>query len=144
MEERIVAEGLSRRTVLHGLTASAVAAGSLPWAASSASAAPGKHTDPAIDWAAYGRTVGAAFDRMQNVGGAVAVVSADQVLHTSTYGVRGLKDRKPVTRQTVFRVGSTTKSMTAAWSRPTSTTGRWAGTRRSSTPGPGSAPPPTS
>ena len=51
---------------------------------------------------------------MQNVGGAVAIVSADQVLHTSTYGVRGLEDRKPVTTDTVFRVGSTTTSMTAA------------------------------
>ncbi len=51
---------------------------------------------------------------MQNVGGAVPVVSADQVLHASTYGVRGLKDRKPVTADTSFRVGSTTKSMTAA------------------------------
>ncbi len=109
-----MAEGLSRRTVLHGLTASAVATGSLPWVASSASAAPGKHTDPMSDWAAYGRAVGSAFDRLQNVGGAVAIVSADQVLHTSTYGVRGLKDRRPVTTQTAFRVGSTTKSMTAA------------------------------
>ncbi|MEP6631909.1 MAG: serine hydrolase domain-containing protein [Lapillicoccus sp.] len=112
-----MAEGLSRRTVLHGLSASAVAAGSLPWmaaSASSASATPGQRADPATDWAAYGRAVGSAFDRMQNVGGAVAVVSADQVLHTSTYGVRGLKDRKPVTADTSFRVGSTTKSMTAA------------------------------
>ena len=109
-----MAEGLARRTVLHGLTASAVAAGSLPWVASSASAAPGKLTDPATDWAAYGRAVGLAFDRMQNEGGAVAIVSADQVLHMGTYGVRGLKDRKPVTTQTSFRVGSTTKPMTAA------------------------------
>ncbi len=56
-----MAEGLSRRTVLHGLRASAVAAGSLPWmaaSASSASAAPGKRADPATDWAAYGRAVG--------------------------------------------------------------------------------------
>jgi CubicO group peptidase (beta-lactamase class C family) len=51
---------------------------------------------------------------MQNVGGAVAIVSADQVLYTGTYGVRGLKDRKPITTDTAFRVGSTTKSMTAA------------------------------
>ena len=52
-----MAEGLSRRTILHGLTGSAVAAGSLPWVASSASASsamasPGKLTDPATDWAA--------------------------------------------------------------------------------------------
>ena len=60
-----MAEGLSRRTILHGLTGSAVAAGSLPWVVSSASAAPGKLTDPATDWAAYGRAVGSAFDRMR-------------------------------------------------------------------------------
>ena len=58
--------------------------------------------------------MGSAFDRMRNVGGAVAVVSADQVLYMATFGVRGLKDRKPVTADTAFRVGSTTKSMTAA------------------------------
>lgn len=114
-----MAQGLSRRTVLHGLTASAVAAGSVPWVATSASssaasAALGKVTDPTTDLAEYGRAVGSAFDRMQNVGGAVAIVSADRVLHMSTYGVRGVKDRKPVTTDTVFRVGSTTKSMTAA------------------------------
>jgi CubicO group peptidase (beta-lactamase class C family) len=110
----MMADGLSRRTVLHGLTGSAVAAASLPWAASSASATPGKPTDAAPDWAAYGRAVASAFDRMQNVGGAVAIVSADQVHYLSGYGVRGLKDRKPVTADTSFRVGSTTKSMTAA------------------------------
>src|SRR6476469_7179641 len=68
-EARSMAEGLSRRTVLHGLTAAAVAAGSLPWVASSASAVPGKSAPAAIDWAAYGRAVGSAFDRMENVGG---------------------------------------------------------------------------
>ncbi len=112
-----MADGLSRRSVLHGLGASAVAAGSLPWGAapaSASSAAPAKRADPATDWAGYGQALGSAFDRMQNVGGAVAVVSADRVLHTSTYGVRGVKDRKPVTADTAFRVGSTTKSMTAA------------------------------
>src|SRR5689334_9247225 len=109
-----MAEGLSRRTVLHGLTASAVAAGSLPWAASPAAAAGAKPRDPAPDWVAYGRAAGSAFDQMQNVGGAVAIVSADQVLHVGTYGVRGQRDRKPVTADTAFRVGSTTKSMTAA------------------------------
>jgi hypothetical protein len=32
-----------------------------------------------------------AFNQMKNVGAAVAVVSADRVLHTAPFGVRGLK-----------------------------------------------------
>ena len=45
---------------------------------------------------------------------AVAVVSADEVLHSTTFGDRSLAERRPVTERTGFRVGSTTKSMTAA------------------------------
>ncbi len=103
--------GLSRRTVLRGLTAGAVAVGSAPFAASAAVAKP---KVPPDDWAAFERVVGSAFDQMKLVGGAVAVVSAGQVLHTSTFGVRSLQGRKRVTTDTCFSVGSTTKSMTAA------------------------------
>ena len=103
--------GPSRRTVLRGLTAGALAAGAAPFAASTAVAKP---KDPPDDWAAFDRAVGSAFDQMKLVGGAVAVVSAGQVLHTATFGVRSLQGRKRVTTDTCFAVGSTTKSMTAA------------------------------
>ena len=87
--------GIPRRTVLRGLTAGAVAAG-----AGSVSSAPAFATPkaPATDWAAFDRAVGAAFDQMRLVGGAVALVSAGQVLHTATFGVRSLQNRKRVTR----------------------------------------------
>jgi CubicO group peptidase (beta-lactamase class C family) len=73
-----------------------------------------KPKDPPDDWAAFDRAVGSAFDQMKLVGGAVAVVSAGQVLHTATFGVRSLQGRKRVTTDTCFSVGSTTKSMIAA------------------------------
>ena len=103
--------GLSRRTVLRGLTAGALAVGAGPVPASTAVAKP---KVPPDDWAAFDRAVGSAFDQMKLVGGAVAVVSAGQVLHTATFGVRSLQSRKRVTADTLFAVGSTTKSMTAA------------------------------
>ena len=105
---------LPRRTVLRGMTASAVAAAAVPWLTSPASAKP---QDPTTDWSDFGRKVAPAFDALHNVGGAVAVVSADQVLHMATFGVRNLQGRRPVTPSTLFRVGSTTKSMTF-WFQP--------------------------
>jgi len=78
------------------------------------SPASAKPQDPATDWSDFGRKVASAFDALHNVGGAVAVVSADQVLHMATFGVRNLQGRRPVTPSTLFRVGSTTKSMAAA------------------------------
>ena len=121
--------GLSRRTVLRGLTAGALAVGAGPVAASTAVAKP--KVPPDDDWAAFDRTVGSAFDQMKLVGGAVAVVSAGQVLHTATFGVRSLQGRKRVTTDTSFAVGST------------STTAPSAGTRSAWTCGPGSARRPT-
>ena len=107
-----MADGLSRRAMLHGFAASAVAAGSVSLSASPASAT-ARPKVPDTDWAAFDRDIRAAFDTLDNVGGAVAVVSADEVLHTATFGVRALQGRKPVTLDTHFAVASTTKSMTA-------------------------------
>ena len=104
-----MADALSRRTVLRGMAASAVATGTAAMSGVSATAASTKPSD----WAAFDAAVGAAFDQLNNVGGAVAVVSADAVLHTKTFGVRRLTGRKPVTPDTHFLVASTTKSMTA-------------------------------
>ncbi len=104
-------DAVSRRTLLRGLAATAVATGAAGGAGASASAAPRK--PPPTDWAAFDTSVGSAFDQLTIVGGAVAVVSADAVLHTRTYGVRSLTGRKPVTPDTHFLVASTTKSMTA-------------------------------
>lgn len=45
------------------------------------------------------------------VGAAVAVVSAKGIVHGATLGVRDLASGAPVTSDTHFFVGSTTKSM---------------------------------
>ena len=105
---------VSRRVMLQGAAAAAMAGGLAMGTSSGATAAPRGPKPSSGDWAAFDRAVGSAFDQMKNVGGAVAVVSADAVLHTATFGSRTLKGRKPVTTDTHFAVGSTTKSMTAA------------------------------
>lgn len=65
------------------------------------------------DWSTFDKLIGSAFDGMGMVGAAVAVVSADRVLHTATLGSRGLRPRRAVTNDTRFLVASTTKSMSA-------------------------------
>jgi CubicO group peptidase (beta-lactamase class C family) len=103
--------GLPRRALLKGAVAAGLAAGSVPVTAAVAGAKP---QSPVTDWSTFDRLVQAAFDRFRLVGAAVAVVSADQVLHTATFGYRSLQPRRRVTPTTRFRVGSTSKSMTAA------------------------------
>ncbi len=103
--------GVPRRAFVQGLLAAGVAAGTMPVWASGATARAKNQT---VDWQEFDRLVESAFDRMRLVGAAVAVVSADRVLHTATFGDRSLAPRRSVTRNTRFRVGSTTKSMTAA------------------------------
>lgn len=109
-------DGLTRRTVLRSVAASAVAGGvaataapSTPMAATARAA-----TGAATDWAAFDRSVQSAMDRLRVVGAVVAVVSADRVLHAATFGDRGLAPRRKVTSGTRFSVASTTKSMSAA------------------------------
>jgi len=46
-------------------------------------------------------------------GAAAAVVSAAGIVHARNFGVRHLASGAPVTPNTIFRIGSTTKSMTA-------------------------------
>jgi CubicO group peptidase (beta-lactamase class C family) len=97
---------LSRRTVLQGAAASSVVAA---WPAAAAAAPTGSDTD----WGAFDHAVRTGFDRMKGVGAAIAVVSADRVLHTLLLGSRSLQPRQPVTADTRFVLASMTKSMTA-------------------------------
>ncbi len=46
-------------------------------------------------------------------GAAVAVVQGGQIVYAKGFGVRNVDTGRPVTPETIFRVGSTTKSMTA-------------------------------
>jgi CubicO group peptidase (beta-lactamase class C family) len=46
-------------------------------------------------------------------GAAVAVVQGGEIVYAEGFGQRNVQTGEPVTTETVFRVGSTTKSMTA-------------------------------
>ncbi|MGD9890897.1 MAG: serine hydrolase domain-containing protein [Dehalococcoidia bacterium] len=108
------ARGLSRRTLLRG-----AAVTGLGGAAAALLGRTGRiaHAGPATAqtaaWQQFDDTVQAAMQTFDMVGAAVAVVNADGIVHSNTFGVRNLTSRAPVTPNTLFRVGSTTKSMTA-------------------------------
>jgi CubicO group peptidase (beta-lactamase class C family) len=90
-----------------------VTAAAAPLLGSPAHAAPAAHAR--LDWDRFDRAIRDGFDRMRITGAAVAVVSADRVLHTTTLGSRSLSPRRPVTPLTRFVVASTTKSMAATF-----------------------------
>ncbi|MDX2163708.1 MAG: serine hydrolase domain-containing protein [bacterium] len=46
-------------------------------------------------------------------GAAVAVIAGDEVIYAEGFGLRDIENELPFTTDTVFRIGSTTKSMTA-------------------------------
>ncbi|MCX2454219.1 serine hydrolase [Pedobacter sp. PLR] len=51
----------------------------------------------------------------QNVAGfSVAVIDGDQVIYSKGFGYRDVKNKKPVTANTLFAIGSSTKAFTAA------------------------------
>jgi CubicO group peptidase (beta-lactamase class C family) len=57
--------------------------------------------------------VQAAMQTYQTVGAAVALVEGNQIVYSRGFGLRDEQTGAPVTPRTLFRVGSTTKSMTA-------------------------------
>jgi CubicO group peptidase (beta-lactamase class C family) len=66
------------------------------------------------EWQRFDQAVQAAMQTFGMVGAAVGVVTAEGTLHSQTFGVRNRDSGAPVTPDTLFRVGSATKSMTAA------------------------------
>jgi CubicO group peptidase (beta-lactamase class C family) len=100
---------LSRRSRLKGVGVAGLATGLAPATSAVAHARPGAEGE----WDGFEAAVRAEFERMNMVGAAVAVVSADGVVHASTYGVRDQRRRPRVTSDTHFLVASTTKSMSA-------------------------------
>ncbi len=98
---------LSRRTVLQGVVAAGLAAS----VAGCTGAAPVPRVAPG--WESFVAAVRASFRRMEMVGAAVGVVSADAVLYSSTHGVRDQASGEPVTDDTHFLVALTTKSMSS-------------------------------
>jgi CubicO group peptidase (beta-lactamase class C family) len=101
---------VSRRTVLRGAVAAALASKFVGWPAKVLGARP---AGVSPEWAEFDDAVRKSFQRLGMVGAAVAVVSADQVLYTSTLGVRDRASGRPVTMDTHFLVASTTKSMSS-------------------------------
>ncbi len=57
--------------------------------------------------------VQSAMQQLQVPGAAVGVMVDGKVVLAKGYGVRGVKERQPVTTETLFAVGSVTKSFTA-------------------------------
>ncbi|HET9067664.1 MAG TPA: serine hydrolase domain-containing protein, partial [Amaricoccus sp.] len=106
-----IAGSLSRRGLLKGAAATGlgVVANALPVLAPSKARA----ATPAMDWQSFDRDVQTAMLTFGMVGAAVAVVGRAGVLHQQTFGVRDRASGAPVTGDTLFRVGSATKSMTS-------------------------------
>jgi CubicO group peptidase (beta-lactamase class C family) len=105
------ADTLSRRALLKGAVATGfgVAAGAGPLLAPSNACADAMPTD----WQSFDRDVQMAMSTFGMVGAAVAVVNGAGVLHQQTFGVRDRASGAAVTSDTLFRVGSATKSMTS-------------------------------
>jgi CubicO group peptidase (beta-lactamase class C family) len=105
---------LSRRALLKGTAALGfgVAAGTLlGHSASSARAAPA--AGQASEWPPFDQAVQNAMQTFGMVGAAIGVVNAHDILHLQTFGVRDQNSSAPMTPDTLFRVGSVTKSMTS-------------------------------
>lgn len=111
-------QGVSRRSLLKGAAAAGLvaASGGLPVrpvgiARADAVQAPGSSSP--LDWQQFDAAVQAAMQTFDMVGSAVAVVNGQGIVHSQTFGVRDLTSGAPVTPNTLFRIGSVTKSMTA-------------------------------
>ena len=108
----VPAARVTRRTVVKDAAVAGLTMGLGGWPATAAAARP---RGPAVEqrWGSFDAAVEKEFRRMGLVGAAVAVVSAERVLYTRTFGVRDLRTRAPVTNSTHFLVASTTKSMSS-------------------------------
>jgi CubicO group peptidase (beta-lactamase class C family) len=105
---------LTRRALLEGgVAVGLVAAASHAWPFDMSQRASALQGPGADDWGAFDRAIEAAARTFGIVGAAVAVVNPAGLVHQATLGVRNLATAAPVTPRTLFRVASTTKSMSA-------------------------------
>ena len=70
--------------------------------------------DRAVNWAELERVALEELKQTNTPGAAVAVVSGDRVVFAKGFGVASVETAAPVTPDMLFRLGSTTKMMTAA------------------------------
>lgn len=68
----------------------------------------------AIDQAALDAAMNEAMKHWQTPGSAVVVVRGDEVVYLKGFGVKDIKTKEPVTPDTIFAIGSTTKAFTTA------------------------------
>jgi CubicO group peptidase (beta-lactamase class C family) len=68
----------------------------------------------AVDQAALDAVMSDAMKSWQTPGAAIVVVRGDEVVYLKGFGVRDVKSKQPVTPDTVFAIGSTTKAFTTA------------------------------
>jgi CubicO group peptidase (beta-lactamase class C family) len=101
---------LPRRTLI-GAAPSAAVAGGLGFRPNAVARA--QTPTPDIDWAAFDAAVRDGMQTFELVGAAIAIVTADGIDHRNTFGLRDLTSGAPVTPDTHFLVGSTTKSMSS-------------------------------
>lgn len=66
------------------------------------------------DFAGFEKVIAAEMAATNSPGAAVAVVKGDRILYAKGFGVRSIEAKDPVTTDTLFRLGSTTKMFTAA------------------------------
>ncbi len=105
---------LTRRALLEGAGALGLAsAGSHAWPFGTSPRASAMQGPGRDDWGAFDRAIQTGTQRFGIVGTAVAIVNAAGLVHQRTFGVRDLAAGAPVTPGTLFRVASTTKSMSA-------------------------------
>src|SRR5262249_13034042 len=105
---------LTRRALLEGAGALGLAAvGSHAWPLDATPRTSAMQDPGRTDWGAFDRAIDTAAGTFGIVGAAVAVVNAAGLVHQRTFGVRDLATGAPVTPGTLFRVASTTKSMSA-------------------------------
>lgn len=103
-----------RRTLLQGSAALGLAAaGSAAWPLDAIPRASAAQGPTGAGWEAFDSAVETARRRFDIVGTAVAVVNRAGLVHQGLFGLRDLASGAPPTPRTLFRVGSTTKSMSA-------------------------------
>lgn len=111
-----ISERASRRRLLKGATATGFAAASAGLGAGPVAAwqssTPVAGTSVA-DWSRFDDDVQAAMETFHMVGAAIAVVDADGIVHSNTFGMRDQASGDLVTDDTHFFVASTTKSMSS-------------------------------
>lgn len=101
---------LPRRTLIAAAAAAAVAGG---LGRRPAAVARAQTPTPDIDWETFDGAVQDGLQTFDLIGAAIAIVTADGIDRRTTFGVRDLTGGAPITPETHFLVGSTTKSMSS-------------------------------